>query len=172
MSITLFCLVKGDTIASAFSVKINRDESISNLKDAIKEKNQNDFAGVDAKRLKLWKVEIASDHLDDRLKNLTLNDSNELLAMDEIGEYWTDDPPKKHINVLVESPMSIAASSREQADKDKKSVYEQEKSVKKMKQYPSTSSILLSNLRKYQAKERALLIGRPYDCNIDGPSKL
>ncbi|EXX79302.1 hypothetical protein RirG_006940 [Rhizophagus irregularis DAOM 197198w] len=39
-----------------------------------------------------------------------------------------------------------------------------EKSVKKMKQYPSTSSILLSNLRKYQAKERALLIGRPYDC--------
>ncbi|CAB4399273.1 unnamed protein product [Rhizophagus irregularis] len=113
--------------------------------------------------------------------------------MDEIGEYWTDDPPKKHINVLVESPMSIAASSREQADKDKKSVYgqppfksskrqhldeeEQEKSVKKMKQYPSTSSILLSNLRKYQAKERALLIGRPYDCvstplNIDGPSKL
>lgn len=86
MSITLFCLVKGDTIASAFSVKINRDESISNLKDAIKEKNQNDFAGVDAKRLKLWKVEIASDHLDDRLKNLTLNDSNELLAMDEIGE--------------------------------------------------------------------------------------
>ncbi|CAB4431468.1 unnamed protein product [Rhizophagus irregularis] len=76
--------------------------------------------------------------------------------------------------------MSIAASSREQADKDKKSVYgqppfksskrqhldeeEQEKSVKKMKQYPSTSFVLLSNLRKYQAKERALLIGRPYDC--------
>lgn len=123
MSITLFCLVKGDTTANAFSVKINRDESISNLKDAIKVKNQNDFASVDAKRLKLWKVEIASDRLDDRLKNLTLNDSNELLAMDEIGEYWADDPPKKHINVLVESPMSIAASSREQADKDKKSVY-------------------------------------------------
>ena len=40
MSITLFCLVKGNTPENAFSVKISRDEPISELKDAIKAKKQ------------------------------------------------------------------------------------------------------------------------------------
>ena len=53
MSITLFCLVKGNTTANAFSVKISRDEPISELKEAIKAKNTQTFANVDAKDLKL-----------------------------------------------------------------------------------------------------------------------
>jgi hypothetical protein len=74
MSITLFCLVKGNTTASAFEVDIEKNKSISKLKEAIKAKNQNDFAGVDAVKLKLWKVEIRDDR-DDILSNLTLQDS-------------------------------------------------------------------------------------------------
>ena len=58
MSITLLCLVKGNTLANAFSVKISREEPISELKKAIKAEKQNDFAGVDADRLKLWMVTI------------------------------------------------------------------------------------------------------------------
>ena len=109
MSITLFCLVKGNTNANAFSVKISRDESISELKDAIKAKKQNDFAGVDADRLKLWKVSIPGDH-DDQLRNLILQDSDELLAINDIGDYWPTSPPKKHIHVLVEPPETTATS--------------------------------------------------------------
>ncbi|PKC55436.1 hypothetical protein RhiirA1_542517 [Rhizophagus irregularis] len=56
MSITLLCLVKGNTTASAFAVDIDREKLVSHLKDAIKEKKQNDFAGIDADRLKLWKT--------------------------------------------------------------------------------------------------------------------
>jgi hypothetical protein len=67
MSITLFCLVKGNTTANAFSVKISRDEPISELKDVIKAKKPNDFAD----KLKLWKVEIPDDR-DDLLSNLSL----------------------------------------------------------------------------------------------------
>ena len=52
MSITLF--VKGNTTANTFSVKISRDEPISELKDAIKEKNTQTFANIDAKGIKLW----------------------------------------------------------------------------------------------------------------------
>ncbi|PKB96624.1 hypothetical protein RhiirA5_434532, partial [Rhizophagus irregularis] len=74
----------------------------------------NDFAGVDADKLRLWKVEIGGDHLDDPLKNLTLNDNNELSAINEIGDYWTEKLPKKHIHVLVEPPASTATSAREQ----------------------------------------------------------
>ncbi|PKY18621.1 hypothetical protein RhiirB3_468668 [Rhizophagus irregularis] len=61
--------------------------------------------------LKLWKVEIGGDHLDDQLKNLKLNGSDELSAINEIGEYWTEKLPKKHIHVLVEPPVSTTASN-------------------------------------------------------------
>ena len=106
MSITLFCLVKGNTTANAFEVDIEKDKSISKLKEAIKEKKQNDFAGVDADKLKLWKVEISGDHVDP----LTLHDNDELLAINDIGDYWTEKPLKKHIHVLVEPPVTTATS--------------------------------------------------------------
>ena len=110
MSITLFCLVKGNTTANAFEVDIEKDKSISKLKEAIKTKNSQTFANVDAKDIKLWKVPISDDH-DDQLRNLSLEDSDELLAINEIGEYWTEKPPKKRIHVLVEPPESSATSS-------------------------------------------------------------
>src|SRR5437763_16712254 len=113
MSITLLCLVKGNTIANAFSVKISRDEPISELKKAIKAKKQNDFAGVDADKLRLWKVPISDDHVDP-LNNLSLENGEELLAINEIGDYWTEKPPKKHIHVIVSPPEATATSSREQ----------------------------------------------------------
>ena len=45
MSITLLCLVKGNTTANAFPVDINKDQLVGHLKEAIKAKKQNDFAG-------------------------------------------------------------------------------------------------------------------------------
>ena len=99
----LFCLVKGNTIANAFSVKISRDEPISELKKAIKAEKQNDFASVGTGKLKLWKVTIPDDH-DDLLSNLTLQDQVELLATKKISKYLPDSPPEEHIHVLVEPP--------------------------------------------------------------------
>jgi hypothetical protein len=104
MSITLFCLVKGNTTANAFSVKINRDEPISELKDAIKAKKSPEFDNFPADRLRLWKKEIPDDQ-DDLLSNLILNDEPELLATREIGDYWTEKPPKRHIHVIVKLPL-------------------------------------------------------------------
>jgi hypothetical protein len=114
MSVTLLCLVKGNTTANAFPVHIDSNQLVGDLKEAIKAKKQNDFAGVDADKLKLWKVEIGGDHLDDQLRNLKLNGSDELSAINEIGDYWTEKPPKKSVHVIVEPPVSTATSSREQ----------------------------------------------------------
>ena len=106
-TITLSCLVVGENpYENAFEVDIEKDKSISKLKEAIKEKKQNDFAGVDADKLKLWKVEISGDHVDP----LTLHDNDELLAINDIGDYWTEKPLKKHIHVLVEPPVTTATS--------------------------------------------------------------
>jgi hypothetical protein len=58
MSVTLLCLVKGSTLANAFPVHIDSNQLVGDLKEAIKAKKQNDFAGVDADRFKLWNVMI------------------------------------------------------------------------------------------------------------------
>ena len=113
MSITLLCLVKGNTTANAFPVDINKDQLVGHLKKAIKAEKQNDFAGIDADKLKLWKKEIPDDQ-DDLLSNLTLNDGDELLATKKISKYFPDSPPEEHIHVLVSPPEATTASSREQ----------------------------------------------------------
>ncbi|GBC53122.2 uncharacterized protein OCT59_030178 [Rhizophagus irregularis] len=104
MSIRLFCLVKGDTFENAFLVDVEKDQPVVHLKDAIKAKKPNDFAGVDADKLKLWKVEIGGDQ-DDQLENLELNDSDKLSALDDIKDYWPTSPPKKHIHIIIKLPL-------------------------------------------------------------------
>ena len=56
-----------------------------------------------ADKLKLWKVEIPDDR-NDLLSDLSLQDNDELLATRDIGDYWIEKPPKKHINVIVKLP--------------------------------------------------------------------
>src|SRR5438045_3142714 len=98
MSITLLCLVKGNTTANAFSVKISEDKPISELKKAIKVKKHKTFHGVEADKLKLWKVTIPND-CNDLLSNLTLQDYVKLLATKKISKYFSDSPAKEHIHV-------------------------------------------------------------------------
>ena len=103
MSITLLCLVKGNTLANAFPVDIDKDQLVGHLKEAIRAKKQNDFAGIDADKLRLWKVTIPDDQ-DDLLSNLTLNDGDELLATKKISKYFPDSPPEEHIHIIVKLP--------------------------------------------------------------------
>ena len=103
MSITLLCLVKGNTTANAFPVDINKDQLVGHLKKAIKAEKHKTFHGVEADELKLWKVTIPDDHVDP-LGNLTLNDRDELLATKKISKYFPDSPPEEHIHVIVKLP--------------------------------------------------------------------
>jgi Crinkler effector protein N-terminal domain len=112
MSITLFCLVKGNTTANAFEVNIEKDKSVSHLKKVIKAEKAPEFDNFPADRLKLWKVPISDDH-DDQLRNLSLENSDELLAIRKISKYFPDSPPEEHIHVLV-SPPETTTSGREQ----------------------------------------------------------
>ena len=51
---------------------------------------------------------------DDPLSNLSLNDSDELLAVKKISKYFPDSPVEEHIHVSVSPPEITATSSREQ----------------------------------------------------------
>ncbi|RIA81837.1 hypothetical protein C1645_700535, partial [Glomus cerebriforme] len=107
---TLFCLVKGNTTANAFEVNIEKDKSISHLKKVIKAEKAPEFDNFPADKLRLWKVEIRDDR-DDLLSNPILNDRDELLVTREIGDYWTEKPPKRHIHVIVKLPCKCLVQS-------------------------------------------------------------
>lgn len=65
-------------------------------------KKPNEFAGVDANKLKLWKVEIPCD----RLSNPSLRDQDELYATKEISKYFSAIPSDEHIHIIVSPPDS------------------------------------------------------------------
>ncbi|RHZ62764.1 hypothetical protein Glove_335g61 [Diversispora epigaea] len=102
--ITLLCFIKENTPESAFPVDIDKNKLVGHLKEAIKEKNSNDFTGIDARKLKLWKVSIPDDR-NDFLNNLILQDQDELPATRIIGDYWIEEPLNKHIHVIVKLPL-------------------------------------------------------------------
>ncbi|CAB4410222.1 unnamed protein product [Rhizophagus irregularis] len=106
-NITLCCLIHGNNISAAFPVKVDNDKTIGELKKIIKDENSNEFFGVDAKNLTLWKVEIpVNDDDKEEIKQLILQDNQKtkLLGIRYIEDYWTDSPPKRCIHVIVEPP--------------------------------------------------------------------
>ncbi|GET03048.1 CRN-like protein [Rhizophagus clarus] len=70
-TITLSCLVAGENPynnSSPVDIDTNKVKTVGHLKDAIKEKKQNDFTNVDADKLKLWKVNISFKESNEKLK--------------------------------------------------------------------------------------------------------
>jgi hypothetical protein len=95
---------------NAFSVKISRDEPISELKKAIKVEKTPEFDNFSADKLKLWNVKIPDDR-NDPLSNLSLQDQPELLATKKISKYFPDLPAEECIHFMVETPVTTATSS-------------------------------------------------------------
>ncbi|CAG8669900.1 11133_t:CDS:1, partial [Paraglomus occultum] len=106
MSIKLFCLENGKTpaVQHTFPVNISREETVGDLKDAIKAKKAPYFNDFPADHLKLWLANIPVDR-DDLIQNQTLQDNNQLPATNDIEDHWTDTPLKKHIHIIVEVPI-------------------------------------------------------------------
>ncbi|RGB30699.1 hypothetical protein C1646_765014 [Rhizophagus diaphanus] len=64
----IFCLVVGENpYDNAFNVKVNKTKAISELRDAIKEKNTQAFTNVDSKDIKLWKEELEGGTEDEHI---------------------------------------------------------------------------------------------------------
>ncbi|KAF9369813.1 hypothetical protein BGX21_005798, partial [Mortierella sp. AD011] len=99
--ITLFCIVdKGYT---AFSVKLSAENTIDDLKVAIKNRNSNRFDDIAPHELTLWKVSLSSaperQITLDPLMADELDDSTS-----EIAEVFGESPPKETIHVIVQPP--------------------------------------------------------------------
>ncbi|CAB4403711.1 unnamed protein product [Rhizophagus irregularis] len=75
-------------------------ETADNL-GCLVEKIKQVFSCSEAKDIELWKVEIPDDHKDEFL-DIVLND-NDKLTEGELNRYWTEQPPKNHVHVIINS---------------------------------------------------------------------
>ena len=71
----LICYMKGEPFKQVFKVKIGNEESISDLKEAIKAKRAQTFSNVDAASIVLWNVSIPY--------SLNLTDDVDMLRFDD-----------------------------------------------------------------------------------------
>ena len=96
--VTLFCLVDREGFDDAFSVKIDRAETVSVLKELIADKTQNDWVH---RHIRLWKVSIPDG--DQKALEREFTDSNELLRpVWKISKAFPEDPPEETIHIMVQ----------------------------------------------------------------------
>ncbi|KAG0253847.1 hypothetical protein BGZ95_006191, partial [Linnemannia exigua] len=62
--LTLFCLVDGESLSSAFPVEIESSKTIGHLKKLIKTETPDKFIGVNVRDLALWRVSIPISNVD------------------------------------------------------------------------------------------------------------
>src|SRR3954468_8919775 len=60
-TVTIFCLVQGQSAERAFPIHISKNLFVGDLKDEIKKKKAPVFDDIAADRLDLWKVNISTD---------------------------------------------------------------------------------------------------------------
>ncbi|CAG8541901.1 9942_t:CDS:2 [Paraglomus occultum] len=130
-TLTLSCLLMGDDpYANVFTVDIDDNKLVSHLKKAIKQEQPQTFANVDSKNLKLWKVNIPLDEPEPNLSLTTTNkfnitireglpDVKLLSAWDDISDYFSGQPPKKHVHIVVQPEPSsgVQAEANENTEK-------------------------------------------------------
>jgi hypothetical protein len=100
----IFCVVFKQN--RPFSVDIQPDATVDDLKKAIKTANQPAFDHFDADSLDLFKVDVPAP---DPIKASKLIDGFDLTSMKmnptfELRDYYSDSPPKYTIHVLVQDP--------------------------------------------------------------------
>jgi len=108
-NITLICLIYGDLTEKAFEVKIEKNKSVSLLKEKIKDKNSNLFDGVDAKDIVLWKVNIPIGG--DIMEVDIVLENNKKIGVQKlsyptkkIDSIFTENITDESIHIIVERP--------------------------------------------------------------------
>ncbi|KAG2336544.1 hypothetical protein BDR05DRAFT_1063613 [Suillus weaverae] len=108
----LNCIVLGDDPGRIFEIKIAPTESVSALQKVIKEENKQQFDRVDAKSLKLWKVDLpVDDALKRTLESLELNKMESPSPVDEMLEVFDNAPPRKRLHIVIQGPHAVPSES-------------------------------------------------------------
>ncbi|KAG2339081.1 hypothetical protein BDR05DRAFT_951502, partial [Suillus weaverae] len=101
----LNCIVLGDDPGRIFEIKIAPTESVSALQKVIKEENKQQFDRVDAKNLKLWKVDLpVDDALKRTLESLELNKMESPSPVKKLQKVFSEIPEDEHLHIVIQGP--------------------------------------------------------------------
>ncbi|KAF9325098.1 hypothetical protein BG006_011392 [Podila minutissima] len=107
---SLFCLIDGEATSNAFSFKIPSNDTVDDLKGAIKAKKINDFSDVDADKLTLWRVSISDDDDSDLpIPFDSVLDKKKLKATTKLSRVFIGELPEDTIHVIAQRPPPIHA---------------------------------------------------------------
>jgi hypothetical protein len=100
----LNCWVHGEDVGQIFQIHIANTESVSTLKEVIKDKKKPELDHVAASSLTLWKVSIPAGHLQKNLANVDIPHETSLSSMDDLVDVFSDEPHRKHLHIVVKPP--------------------------------------------------------------------
>ncbi|KAG0195434.1 hypothetical protein BGX28_001374, partial [Mortierella sp. GBA30] len=115
--LTLFCLVDGESTSLTFSVEIDRTKTVDHLKKLIKTEKSPEFDDMAADRLTLWRVSIPTINGDKSsilLRNILVNDKQELGPATRLSKVFTNKSPEETIHIIVRRPDAVAKRDREE----------------------------------------------------------
>ncbi|KAI9445428.1 hypothetical protein H4582DRAFT_921126 [Lactarius indigo] len=92
-------------IPATFSQLKLKMESISALKEAIKDQNKSAFRHVDACTLELWSVSIAvDDRFKEKINDWKLMSTKPLSFVERLSTVFSDQLKGEHLHVVVRPP--------------------------------------------------------------------
>lgn len=94
-----------------FPVKIDEDEDVAALKEAIKAKKRPEFDLVPADSLVLWASSVPyNENLKENVERLNLDYDKSLQPLDSLSGIFSSELEKKSIHVVVDNPPYSAFS--------------------------------------------------------------
>ena len=103
----LFCYVRGDNYSNTFIVNINEDETVADLRKAIKEKKRPQFDDVPADSLSLWKASVLIDRdLKESVEALNLVEGDSLCVYETLSDIFSSGLEKRCVHIIINRPLS------------------------------------------------------------------
>lgn len=109
--IRLNCFILGHDPSEIFSIEIAHTNTVSELRELIKDKNRDVFHDVPACCLCFWDVSISMDDtLECSLNNLTLDPKKCLSPVAEMFKVFEDPPLPNHLHIVIQHPLTSELS--------------------------------------------------------------
>ncbi|KAG9061395.1 hypothetical protein KI688_007379 [Linnemannia hyalina] len=105
--ITLFIIIDRETIADAFPIDIDPSKTIGHLKQLIKNHNPRSVSDLDARKLRLWHINIPYAHergYEDTIRLHEVCGTCLLAPYLKLKDFFGTNPDGKKIHILVELP--------------------------------------------------------------------
>jgi Crinkler effector protein N-terminal domain len=101
----LLCYVRGDDHKHAFIVKIEEEEAVATLKEAIKAKKTQTFCNIDADSLVIWNASVSFNRaLKENVEALNLVDDDSLQPPEILSDLFPSGLEKKSVHIIVDRP--------------------------------------------------------------------